>query len=223
MKKIIVTALVAIVACVFAASALACATKSISVAQSCDTASGKATVTFTALLGSVNDHANWYTVAPGPVSGGGPGGVLPSDGSGVYTVVEPVGFKGTVTVWEQGSAGQQRGNILSASAVVDGSCQPPKLPHPAHYAPRGRFNGPHGDPMYRAVFDNRGSNRSVIFRFSYHLFGGGREVIIRKVAAHKLARTQYVHVLGGSRMVIYASHKGRIAHKRSAPAGNYGW
>lgn len=106
---------------------------------------------------------------------------------------------------------------------VGGPCSPP--PPKVVYAPQARFNGPCGDPMYRAVFDNRKSSREATFVFRYVSFATGRVVTVtRYVAAHTRVRSSYVHVLG--RTVMYVrEHNGKhtalLAKQRSAPPGNY--
>ncbi len=94
--------------------------------------------------------------------------------------------------------------------------------NPVIWRARGAIQGPCGDPLYRAVFDNRRSTRSVIFHFRFHQFSGGWMTVTKRVAAGRKFTTNYKHVLGDSRMTIVTGSGYRLATKRSAPGGSYG-
>lgn len=81
---------------------------------------------------------------------------------------------------------------------------PPPPPPPVVVNPSARFWGPCGDPFYRAVLNNRRSDRAVTFRVSYKPFGEPRRTISRRVPAHRLVWTGLFDVAGSTRMTIHA-------------------
>jgi len=87
--------------------------------------------------------------------------------------------------------------------------------------PRAWFNGPCGDPYYRAVFDNTRSNVPILFRWHYR-----SEVMdtwvtrVRTVPAHALVKTSWRQVVGRSNMTIHAGGQ-LLAQKDAAAPGNY--
>lgn len=202
-----------------AASALACNTASITGHAKCDTTG--VTITWTALLGSSKDTPHWS-------AGILPGASQTGKGTGAYavhtTTWKPAGFVGDVSESEYATNGEATGNAVYATVHLDGSCQkPPPPPPPVFRNPRARFDGPCGDPFYRAVFNNRHSNVSERFSFRYFSYATMSYQHIRaRVRAGGRHTTRYVHVLGGSRLAVYAAHKGLIAHKQAAAPGNYG-
>lgn len=87
--------------------------------------------------------------------------------------------------------------------------------------PRAWLDGPCGDPMYRAVFDNRRSDVAVRFTFRYKAWATHDFVTVsRTVSPHALVKTGYRHVLGSSRMWVRALGD-TLIRERSAPGGNY--
>lgn len=204
---------------VTATAALACSTASLVGVPKCDKTTGVTTITWTALLGAPTDVPHWS-------AGILPGASLVGKGKGVFavstTTTEPSGFSGDVSESVYATNGQTTGNKLYATVHLDGGCMNHLPPPPHVLKPSARFNGPCGDPFYRAVFDNRRSNVSERFSFRYFSFNSMTYQHIRlTVKAHSKRVTRYVHVLGGSRLAVYAGHKGLIAHKRAAAPGNY--
>ena len=68
--------------------------------------------------------------------------------------------------------------------------------------PRAHFWGPCGDPFYRAVLDNRRSERAVKFRVNYKPYGDPRRTLVRTVRRGKILRTGLFDVAGRTRMTI---------------------
>lgn len=104
------------------------------------------------------------------------------------------------------------GPTVTATATVTATPKPaptvtitatPKpTPRPKVKTPRATFQGPCGDPFYRARFVNP-TGHTVTFRFSYTSFKTGHHaVIVRHVRAGKTAHTAYVHVLGSTEIMI---------------------
>lgn len=100
---------------------------------------------------------------------------------------------------------------LKASASASIVCAAPDPVRPS-----ARFEGPCGDPFYRAVLNNRRSERPVTFRVSYQPFGEPRETLVRRVGAHKRLVTHWFDVAGLTRMTIHADGRLLVA-QRSAP------
>lgn len=119
-----------------------------------------------------------------------------------------------VITWPQS---EERGSG-TINLVFDGTCVPT-----VHHT-RGNFSagldGPCGDPFYRAVLRN-GTSSPRVFRFFYTAFGGGKTIVTRTVRAGTTYKTQYKHVLGGTRLLIKSGGKVLIS-KTAAPAGSYG-
>ena len=113
---------------------------------------------------------------------------------------------------------------LKASAEASVTCRfttpPPPPPPPVRINPRAHFWGPCGDPFYRAVLDNRRSDRAVTFRITYKPFGDPRRTLIRRVAAHRLMRTGLFDVAGSTWMTITGNRK-LLDAQRSAPNAVY--
>ena len=108
----------------------------------------------------------------------------------------------------------------TATAVKATGCKPP--PPPVFIRPSATFQGPCGDPLYRAHLNNTRSNRAVTFVVHYVAYSDGRAHTIRvTVAAGHRRTTRYFHVLGRTRMTITAAGH-TLRAQRSAAPGNYG-
>lgn len=99
------------------------------------------------------------------------------------------------------------------------------------FAPRGGFNGPCGDPFYRAWFSTYKSNAPVRFSFNFHAYPSGALQHVTRLILNKnvFVRTPYYHVLGSSWMSVTVHYAGmargtwkQIAARKAAPPGNYG-
>ena len=89
--------------------------------------------------------------------------------------------------------------------------------------PSARFQGPCGDPLYRAILDNRLSGVPSTFRIHFLSFGKDAWVTqVRTVAAHTLFKTTWKHVVGSSVMTIRGPSGRILAQKTSAAPGFYG-
>lgn len=119
-------------------------------------------------------------------------------------------FTVTASTEVRGAAGR-----LKAEAEATITCRTPPPP-PDRVNPRAHFWGPCGDPFYRAVFDNRRSERSVRFHLNYQPFGDPRRTIVKRVRAGHLFKTGLFDVAGSTRMTIRAGGK-LLASKMSAP------
>jgi hypothetical protein len=97
---------------------------------------------------------------------------------------------------------------------------PPPPPPPPDRATSARLIGPCGDPMYAAVFNNRGGSRAVTFHWRYHAFGVGYVTLDKTIAAGKVFRTGYKHVTGSTITTIRA-HGETLVSERTAPPGDY--
>lgn len=87
--------------------------------------------------------------------------------------------------------------------------------------PKARLVGPCGDPMYKAVFDNRNGTRSHVFVWRWKSYSTGQWVNTQKtVAAGVKYATGYKHVLGNSRTSIKADGVALLATTMAAP-GTY--
>ena len=96
------------------------------------------------------------------------------------------------------------------------SCEPARARDP-----RARFNGPCGDPFYRAVFDNRRSSVPVTFRWHFKSYKADAWVTrVRTVPAHTLVKTAWRQVVGRSHMTIRGGGQ-LLAQKDSAAPGYY--
>lgn len=112
---------------------------------------------------------------------------------------------------------------LKASGKAEVTCsfrQPPPPPPPVTINPSARFWGPCGDPFYRAVLNNRRSDRAVKFAINYKPFGEPRRTIVRTVRAHRLVWTGLFDAAGGTSMTIKWVRPGTdklLAFRRAAP------
>ncbi len=98
----------------------------------------------------------------------------------------------------------------------------PGTARPARLRPTASFVGPCGDPFYAARFNNRLSNRTVRFTFTYTSYPSGRVVkISRRVARGHTFRTKYVHVVGSTVLTIRGPGTRILRQIRAAPPGNY--
>ena len=75
--------------------------------------------------------------------------------------------------------------------------------------------------MYWATFNNKGSDVTARFRFSYVAFSDGdRHVYRHRVAKGHVFTTPLFHVLGFTMMRVWA-HGELLAKERAAAPGNY--
>ena len=141
---------------------------------------------------------------------------LSGDGTLSYQVALQ-GYSGTITVSAQARypGGEPEGQPVTSTKPYD--C--PKPPPPPRYRPKAWLNGPCGDPMYRAVLDNRRSDRAVTFAWVRRSHGVWR-VTRRTVQAGKLVRTKYRHVDGLTTTRVRARGKVLVSLV-SAPGGTY--
>jgi hypothetical protein len=153
--------------------------------------------------------------------------VVEFDGPAATSVMQPTVTLGRRTVVHAmtevfGGAGR-----LKASGEAEVVCrrppppQPPPDPPPPRKATSAKLIGPCGDPMYKAVFNNKRSTVAVTFRWRYHSFDTGSFVTLRKrVAAGERYVTGYKHVSGRTPTTIRA-HGELLLSKLTAPGGNY--
>lgn len=107
---------------------------------------------------------------------------------------------------------------IKAEAAANVVCKTPPPPEPD--ATSARLIGPCGDPMYAAVFSNRGGTSVVTFRWRYHAYGSGYTTLVKRVGPDKVFRTGYKHVTGSTLTTIKA-HGDTLVSERTAPGGNY--
>jgi len=89
--------------------------------------------------------------------------------------------------------------------------------------PKASFEGPCGDPFYRANFNNGHSTAEVTFIFRYtSFFDHATHQLVRHVLAGRVVHTQYVHVLGSTRMEILRGNGHVLVRHRAAKPGDYG-
>jgi hypothetical protein len=126
------------------------------------------------------------------------------------------GYTGTVTVTAQ--AHEPDGSPEGKPVVVTRDYSCPKPP-PRVYEPRASLQGPCGDPMYRAVFDNRASNRDIPFKWVRRSHGVTYRYR-RTVPAGKRVFTPFLHVDGRTRTFVRARGETLVSIV-SAPGGDY--
>lgn len=119
------------------------------------------------------------------------------------------------TDWE-GSKDKFEGNLPKTYL----NC--PLPPPPPHIEPVAKLDGPHGDPWYRAIFNNKKSDRAVTFRWRYFDFTEGWTVLKRKVKAGHRAVTGFKHLKGNTFTRISAHHT-LLLREQVAPPGTYPW
>jgi hypothetical protein len=115
------------------------------------------------------------------------------------------------------------GGRVKAEDTVTVLCElpPDPPPDPPRVRPRAKLVGPCGDPMYRAVFNNKRSTVPVTFRWRYHSFDLGGFVTLRKrVPAGGRFVTGYKHVTGLTPTTLRA-HGELLLSRLTAPGGNY--
>lgn len=108
-------------------------------------------------------------------------------------------------------------HVVSGQLVyIGGDC------HVDRIVPHAAILGPCGDPMYSFQLINLHSTEAVTFHVSWISFATGARVTIdRTVGAHKVLRTTWKHVLGGTYMRVTARGK-VLASETSAAPGSYG-
>jgi hypothetical protein len=86
-------------------------------------------------------------------------------------------------------------------------------------SPIGRFQRAWGHryclTCFRAVFNNQQMKTAITFRFFYRLSNGEQQVMTRTVRAGKISKTDYLRLLGHTRMTICA--RGHVLRRMIAP------
>ena len=137
-----------------------------------------------------------------------------TDAGEIWSASGPATAHGTVTL--NIYTGDTLEFTASATLSTGQSCEPARARDP-----RARFNGPCGDPFYRAVFDNRRSSVPVTFRWHFKSYKLDAWVTrVRTVPAHTLVKTAWRQVVGRSHMTIRGGGQ-LLAQKDSAAPGNY--